>query len=73
MNEAIKVILSAWSVGLIVLFIIVTSAIVHGAKIDEGIALVWLFLLFGSVTGAGWLFYRMEAKDYSVTENEDGK
>lgn len=63
MKEAIKIILSAWSTGLIILFLILTGAINSGSRVDEGTAFLWMFLLFGSITGTGWLIYRSETKN----------
>lgn len=62
--EALKVIASAWAVAFIILFGLWTLTL-PTVKPDHRILIwfaIWLVLLSGAVTGAGWLYYRSTSK-----------
>lgn len=61
MKEALSCIASAWSWAFIVAFGLVSADVENASKL-EGFAVLWLFLMVGAVTGAGWLAYRWQVK-----------
>jgi hypothetical protein len=63
MKEALMVIASAWSTTFIILFFAFTTVGTTIAPSDVDARAHVIFALFvGAVTGAGWLWFRREAK-----------
>lgn len=60
MKEAIKVIISAWSVAFIALAI-------FGAPYVRDRAEAYALIFFAAVTGCGWLRYRSDSKTGALT------
>jgi hypothetical protein len=62
MIEALKIIVSAWSVALIVLFFIFFTAETPSPEFATARAHTMIELLTGSITATGWLWFRHQEK-----------
>jgi len=64
MKEAFKVILSAWSIVAIVLFVLWSSVADDVVQETASVYVFgWLFLLFAASAGIGWLVHRHREKE----------
>jgi membrane protein DedA with SNARE-associated domain len=69
MKEALMVMVSAWSIAFIVLFLVFATVDKPVAPDMADARVHVIFVLFvGAVTGAGWLWFRRQLKKRRQTE-----